>query len=342
MQDFTVFIYPTQDKKFLASFIHPISKKRVREYFNTKAEASTYKHETELKFKKSKIENYQELSIEDLLVFFLQENPKSDFRKAKRYLVDFIETFGTYRLDELKVDPIKSWLDLIQKENELKDITMRGIKCSIDTFFAYLVKKEIISESPLTTIYYKVETPDLKTRNLLSKEEIEDLLAKSKAFSPGYLYPILKLFAETAAKPIEITDLNWKQIDFESKEIIFPNSENIQERRLKISDELISILERNKKSVGPVFLTFYKEPFTKNKLRRLVEEFKVKTGNKKHWTPMDLRHSFAVNFLLENGDMSRLQHILGHKKIYDTKKLYADALSTKMQNRAFSAPEFGS
>lgn len=128
-------------------------------------------------------------------------------------------------------------------------------------------------------------------------------MVRSKAFNPGYLYPILKLFAETAAKPIEVIDLNWKQIDFEAKEIVFPGSENIQVRRLKISDELASILEKNKKSTGPVFLTFYKEMFTKNKLRRLVEEFKVKTGNKKHSTPMDLRHSFAVNFFLENGDM---------------------------------------
>lgn len=137
-------------------------------------------------------------------------------------------------------------------------------------------------------------------------------------------------------------DLNWKQIDFVGKEIIFPSSENIQERRLKISDELTSLLERNKKSVGPVFLTFYKEPFTKNKLRRLVAEFKIKTGFKKSWTPMDLRHSFAVNFLLENGDMKRLQYILGHKSIYDTKKLYADALSEKMQKRVFSPLEIGS
>lgn len=342
MQDFTIAIYPSQNKTFLASFIHPISKKRVREYFKTKEEAITYKNQTEIKFKKSRIENYQELSLEDLLVFFLQENPKSDFRKAKRYLVDFIETFGSYKLDELTTDAIKAWLDLIQQENKLKDITMRGIKCSIDTFFAYLVKKEIISESPLTTIYYKVTTPDLKTRNLLSKEDIDDLLVKSKAFSPGYLFPILKLFAETAAKPSEIIDLNWKQIDFERKEILFPNSDNIQERRLKISDELISIFERNKKSIGPVFLTFYKEPFTKNKLRRLVEEFKIKTGNKKPWTPMDLRHSFAVNFLLENGDARRLQHILGHKNVHDTRKLYGEALKVKMQKRVFSPLEIGS
>ena len=342
MQDFTVFIYPTREKTYLASYIHPISKKRVREYFKTKDEANSYKFQTESKFKKTRVENFQELTIEDLLVFFLQENPKSDFRKSKKYLVDFIETFGGYYLNELTVEPIKSWLDLIQKENGLKDITMRGIKCSIDTFFAYLVKKEIISESPLTTIYYKVQTPDLKTRNLLSKEEIEDLLLKSKAFSPGYLYPILKFFSETAVKPIELAELNWKQIDFENKEVYFPATERTQERRLKISEELISILEKNRKTTGQVFLTFYKEPFTKNKLRRLVEEFKIKTGFKKTWTPMDLRHSFAVNFLLENGDIKRLQYILGHKKIVDTKKLYGEILNEKMQKRVFSSLEIGS
>ena len=219
---------------------------------------------------------------------------------------------------------------------------MQGIKCSIDVFFKYLVKKEVISESPLTTIFYQKIAPDIKSRNILSKNQIEELLVKSKAFSPGYLYPIIKILVETAVKPNEIVDLNWKQIDLEAKEVFFPKTDCAQERRVKISDELASIFEKNKKMTGLVFLTYYKEPFTKNKLRRLIEEFKVKTACKLPWTPMDLRHSFAVNYLLERGDMKQLQYILGHNNVFDTKRLYSEVLNKKLKTEVLNTFEIGS
>lgn len=37
--------------------------------------------------------------------------------------------------------------------------------------------------------------------------EIERLLAALKRYSPGYLYPIVKLFAETGAKVTEVVQL---------------------------------------------------------------------------------------------------------------------------------------
>lgn len=69
------------------------------------------------------------------------------------------------------------------------------------------------------------------------------------------------------------------------------------------------------------------------KLFRAIGEFKVKGLYKKDWTAMDLRHSFAVNFLAKGGDIKELQRILGHNSVYDTKRLYGEAAEEKvMQN----------
>ncbi len=73
-------------------------------------------------------------------------------------------------------------------------------------------------------------------------------------------------------------------------------------------------------------MTYYKEPFTKPKLARLVNEFKIKTRCEIQWTLMDLRHSFAVNYLRSGGDIRKLQYSLGHENIYDTKRLYSEAI----------------
>jgi len=47
---------------------------------------------------------------------------------------------------------------------------------------------------------------------------------------------------------------------------------------------------------------------------------------------MDLRHSFAVNFLANGGDLKELQQILGHDNVYDTKRLYGEALEKRIIN----------
>jgi hypothetical protein len=208
MQNFEVGIYPAKEKTFLASYLHPLTKRRIRAYFASKDEAGNYKRKIEAQFKRSNPDNFRSLSVEELLILFRHEQPKSDFAGAKMYVTDFVETFGHLKVDDLTTPALKLWLDQIQVENGVKEITMRGVKCSVDVFFRYLIKKEVISESPLTSIYYQKPVPDVNARNLLSNLEIDTLLAAAIAYSPGYLYPILKLISETAVKPCEVVDLN--------------------------------------------------------------------------------------------------------------------------------------
>lgn len=342
MKNFMVSIYPTKDQNFLTSYIHPLSKKRIRAQFSSIEGANQYKMQVENRFSQPTASNFHELLVEDLVIQFMQENQKSDFMKSKKHIADFIDTFGGFQITELTTGVLKGWLDQIQRENNIKDSSMRGMKCSIDSFFKFLVKKEIISESPLTHIFYRVQAPEIASRTILSKEQIKDLLSSIKAFSPGYLYPLILFISETAAKPNEVVDLDWKQLNFETREIYFPQTPSSRERKLKMSIELSAILESRKKGTGLVFMTYYKEPFTKNKLRRAILEFKVKTASKIPWTPMDLRHSYAVNFLLDGGDMRHLQYILGHNNVFDTKRLYAEVLTKRSQNQIVNPFEIGS
>ena len=57
---------------------------------------------------------------------------------------------------------------------------------------------------------------------------------------------------------------------------------------------------------------------------------------------MDLRHSFAVNFLLRGGDTKSLQYLLGHQSVYDTRRPYAKALDATGSKPIANPFEFGS
>jgi integrase len=136
---------------------------------------------------------------------------------------------------------------------------------------------------------------------------------------------MIKMFAKTGAKTTEVVELTWDEVDLNNCTIHLKARTKIQERTLKISNELIKILSMKKRVSNLVFQTYYKENFTDYKLARAINEFRQKGIYKGEWFPTDLRHSFAVNFLLVGGDIKELQRILGHSSIYETKKLYEEA-----------------
>ena len=341
MNNLKVFIHNGRDKSFIVSYLHPLVNRRIRVSFLKLKEAQGYKERVEKKFKKTISTYHKGLTIEELLVCFMREVPNNLFRSKKMHLIDFIESFGDHSICSITSEGLKEWLDQVQVENNLKDITMLGLKCKIDTFFNFLKEKEIVSESPLSMIYYKAQAPPLKSRTLLLPHEIETLMQALKDYSPGYLYPILKMFAETAAKSKELVELTWGQVDLKKGLVTFPKKERVQARTLKISQELIEIL-RLKSDGGPapkkrVFMTYYKEPFTYEKLRSAVSEFKKKGSYKgKDWVIGDLRHSFAVNFLTQGGDIRELQKALGHWNVYDTKRLYGEVVKQEVSKEVIS------
>lgn len=158
--------------------------------------------------------------------------------------------------------------------------------------------------------------------NLFAPEEIDTLLKAIKAFSPGYLYPLIKMYAETGAKTSEVTDLLWKDVDLEKGEVHFEQTIASRERTLKISEEMVELLKKKKATKGLVFLTYYGEAFTKNKIRRAILEFRAKGAFERDWNPTDLRHSFAVNYRKRGGALKELQYLLGHENVYQTKQIY--------------------
>lgn len=325
MKDFEVSILPIKGGEFFTTYTHPLTKKKIRQRFTTRQEAFAFKQSMEDNYTRRPVDNLFSLNVSELVHQFNLDRPTNPFAKSKKmHFIDFVETFGTYKVEELTTDILKAWLDQVQKENNLKNISMRSIKCDVDYFFKYLSEKDVISDSPLTTIYYERSAPPVSARNILSPEEIGDLLKALKAFSPGYLYPLIKMFAETAGKTTEVTELLWNDINFDKGEVHFVQTSGSRERTLKISDEMIDMLKKKKTRKGHVFQTFYGETFTKNKIRRAIIEFQVKASFKKDWTPMDLRHSFAVNYLRAGGTLKALQYVLGHNNVFQTKQLYGE------------------
>jgi integrase len=313
-----------KDRTILASFVHPLTKRKVRKAFASQIEANQYRSRIENTFSGTDVESYRDLTLEEMMVLFMQDRPDSTFFKMRLHLVDFTETFGHLKMDEITTDLLRTWLDQIQKENQIKDTTMRSLKCTLDRLFQYLIEKEIISESPLREIYYRKTPVGAIARNHLPIQETDKLLDAVKKYSPGYLYPIIKLFTETGAKVTEVIELKWDQVDCVKRTIQLDGTERSQSRIVPISQELAPLLSKKQREAGVVFKTVYREPFTRVKLIRTINEFKARHLYRRAWNLLDLRHSFAVRFLTQGGTLRELQALMGHANVFDTKRLYGE------------------
>ncbi|NJM09636.1 MAG: tyrosine-type recombinase/integrase [Bdellovibrionaceae bacterium] len=314
-----------KDGTMLASYVHPLTKRKVRRTFASVLQVNEYKAKIENKFFAADLTSYGVMTLEELMIFLLNDRPNSTFFKMRLHLIDFTETFGHLPIHHLTTDMLRTWMDQVQQENKVADTTMRSLKCTLDRLFEFLIEKEIISESPLREIYYRKTPADAITRNHLPTHEIEKLLDAVKKYSPGYLYPIIKLFTETGAKVTEIVELKWGQVDCIKRTVCFDGTDRSQARTAPISEELAGLLSKKQRETGFVFKTFYREPFTRIKLTRAINEFKAKGLYRRNWNLLDLRHSFGVNFLSNGGNLRDLQAIMGHANIFDTKRLYGDS-----------------
>ena len=189
MKDFKVLIFQGQDETLITSYQHPLNKRRIRMSFLNQETAGEYKTEVEKKFKKTKFTYYRGASVEQLILYFMQEVPNTYFHQEQIHLIDFVETFGKHSLDEVTPKALKAWMNQVQAEGKMKNITMRGIKFKIDSFFNFLVEREIIAQSPLSCIYYEVKDVPLKSRNILSPDEIKSLLKVSQGLLPRIALP---------------------------------------------------------------------------------------------------------------------------------------------------------
>jgi integrase len=162
----------------------------------------------------------------------------------------------------------------------------------------------------------------MRKSTFLSEDKLQVLLGQAKAYSPGLFYPLFLTFVETAAKSSEILSLKWDAIDFKKGTITCPGGEILASRTLPISKELRECLMRKRPVIEHVFTGIYDQKMTVRILAAYLNEFKHHYGIQERLNYLDLRHSYARNFLARGGDLRRLKEILGVRSLQTVEVVY--------------------
>lgn len=104
----------------------------------------------------------------------------------------------------------------------------------------------------------------------------------------------------------------------------------IDDRTEKLMEEYLS---RRKDNDSALVVSYnFKERMTKTNIELLVRNTASKAGLNKKVTPHTLRHSYATNFLRNNGNMRYLSYSLGHASM-DTTAMYAHVVDYDLERQ---------
>lgn len=244
----------------------------------------------------------------------------------KAFEVYLAKTEGGLGLKDADADLVRGWA------MELMDAGMKAISVnrklsSLRTFYKYLLRKGIISVSPVQNVHGPKKSKPLP--QFVREGDMECLLcatAQGGAFDEIREHVILQLFYETGVRLSELVGLNEGDVDFFRKTIKVTGKRNKQ-RLIPIGEGLAESLKRYMEAkdecacsstLNPLFVTNKGERVYPGWVYRLVRKNLTQVVALKKRSPHVLRHTFATAMLNNDAELGAVKELMGHESVSTT------------------------
>ena len=242
---------------------------------------------------------------------------KRDLEKFGSFLLK--EKISTY--EEINSDTCSRWIgDLYLNEIDAKSI-QRHIS-SLKGFFSFLIKNNIVINSPMSNIVSPKATKKLP--NVLSPEEIEILVSFSPKSTQDFRdIAIIELIYSSGLRVSEAT--NVKLDDFEDNRNFLRVLGKGSKTRLvpvgQYANDAISAWLEKRNSIHSeskyLFLNLRGKKISTRSVQERIRKISVIQGLPPV-NPHMLRHSLATHLLESSGDLRSIQELLGHSSLSTT------------------------
>ncbi|MBN1887181.1 MAG: tyrosine-type recombinase/integrase [Thermoflexales bacterium] len=205
--------------------------------------------------------------------------------------------------------------------------TVHGFVRSIRTFASWLQDEGYTEDN----VFGRLKPPKVPQVLIepLTEDEIRLLLVAISQDTPegARNYAIILLFLDTGVRLSELVQLKISGIDFgagEFKVLGKGGKERIVPMGLATRRAVIRYIEHFRpqpvnSQENRLFLTVAGDPISRDSIAKMLERLGRRTGiTRLH--PHLLRHTFAVRYLLNGGDVFTLQKILGHTTLDMTRR----------------------
>lgn len=315
--------YPLPNGEFVVSYWDSLRRLRIQKTYLEELKATEAYNElrTRKPIKESK-RSIKDFSVEELISVYLDEVPEATLGKSPQLIKDFLDQFSLYRCDQIDELAMRCFYQKQKLEYDYTSHSLATRKYQIQGFFKWMVSRGIIQSSPQSKISMGRSKVYRRPPIWVKPHQIQEVIKGAKVRSPGFLYPILLLISETAAKTSDIIEMKWRDLDLKNGRVSFHEREKIQARKLQISEGVVNALKLLDPISEYVFTNLEGRPLRKEVLVRELRILKRQLGLTEDWVFRDLRHSFGVNFLKAGGDIKELQRIMGHHHVRMTEELF--------------------
>jgi integrase/recombinase XerD len=272
---------------------------------------------------------------------------KTTIQNKKHYYKTFSNYLKEYHSisfpDEVTVNTIRELMnylknDHIQHQNNpnVKDrhkvqgvsiATVNSILRHMKAFYNFLIDEKYVGSNPLLNIKQLKEVSEIES---LSIEQVKALLKQpdQRSYAGFRDYVMMFLLLDTGMRISEAIGLRREDIDLKTNviELRSATTKNRKTRYVPITQKTNKLLrellaETEEFSTPFIFTTVYGNPIEPARFRQRIKKYGLSAGIKdKRCSPHTFRHTFAKQYLLNNGDIMTLQKILGHSSIEMVRK----------------------
>jgi integrase len=208
------------------------------------------------------------------------ELDKKSFYETRDRAKRMKEVLGNLHIGELDEDRVKTYLDSFP----VAPRTRHNIRLRMSKFFSFCKSKGWITSNPCADIKIKVKRADTRILSVAEAKHLLSVAEKSEHALVAVPYAALCLFA--GLRPGEAEQLEWSQVNFETKsiEVLSHTSKGRETRFVKMEPTLIrwlkpySKLPGSRKNIRPA----HSQPFHGDRSHERPN-LVVRTGFRKKW-----------------------------------------------------------
>ena len=238
----------------------------------------------------------------------------------------FMAFFGEgRRCEEVTRDTIIEYLTELREEKpDLAQKTLKTYLSGLRTILYYMMANGWMEEFKITlprveeTI--KETYTDYEVQQLIKKPD-----PKTCNFAELRNWTMVCYFLATGNRLSTVASIRIGDVRLQDNEVFIRRTKQKKQYILPISTELKAVLReylqyRKGSADDYLFVSVYGEPLTKDTMGECIRMYNHSRGVEKTGIHL-FRHTFAKNWIMTNGDIFRLQKILGHSTL-DMVKTY--------------------
>jgi integrase/recombinase XerD len=227
---------------------------------------------------------------------------------------------------KLQENDLQAYVDYLRSTRYLATASINTKIAALNAFSRYLLEKKLHRQDIARNLRTEYVNHPARTPRL-SSGEIRQLVALVDLNKQNGIrdLAIIQLFVQCGLSVHEVTHLCIDDVELHKKTgcVRIRDQKSRAQRMVPLNASGRSALGKYLKTRGhvpanePLFLSQQKKRMSPKNLKYLVKKYLCMAG-RSDLSARDLRHNFALRLFEKSGDLSVVQHMLGHRNIATT------------------------